>query len=96
MTPPEVITGSTQFDRDIGFFEALKGKATDANGEPFRLFSDFYKVPIQDLINGYTFGSNDGRRQPRRRGPAHRRMGQQRQPVRGGHRSRRHHAVGRR
>jgi hypothetical protein len=55
MTPPEVITGSTQFDRDIGFFEALNGNATDANGQPFSLFTDFYKVPIQDLINGYTF-----------------------------------------
>ena len=59
MTPPDVITGSTQFDRDIGFFDALMGKATDANGEPFGLFSNFFQVPIQDLINGYTFGSND-------------------------------------
>jgi hypothetical protein len=55
MTPPEVITGSTQFDRDIGFFQALAGNATDANGQPFSLFTDFFKVPIQDLINGYTF-----------------------------------------
>jgi hypothetical protein len=59
MTPPDVITGSTQFDRDIGFFDALMGKATDANGEPFGLFSNFFQVPLQDLINGYTFGSND-------------------------------------
>ena len=59
MTPPDVVTGSTQFDRDIGFFDALMGKATDANGEPFGLFSNFFQVPIQDLINGYTFGSND-------------------------------------
>jgi hypothetical protein len=59
MTPPDVITGSTQFDRDIGFFDALMGKATDAHGEPFGLFSNFFQVPIQDLINGYTFGSND-------------------------------------
>ncbi|HEY1842160.1 MAG TPA: hypothetical protein VGG53_18420 [Mycobacterium sp.] len=56
MTPPEVITGSTQFDRDIGFFDALMGKATDANGEPFGLFTNFFQVPLQDLINGYTFG----------------------------------------
>jgi hypothetical protein len=55
MTPPEVITGSTQFDRDIGFFNAITGQATDANGEHFGLFSNFYQVPIQDLINGYTF-----------------------------------------
>jgi hypothetical protein len=59
MTPPDVVTGSTQFDRDIGFFDALMGKATDANGEPFGLFTNFFQVPLQDLINGYTFGSND-------------------------------------
>jgi hypothetical protein len=59
MTPSDVITGSTQFDRDIGFFDALMGKATDANGEPFGLFTNFFQVPLQDLINGYTFGSND-------------------------------------
>jgi hypothetical protein len=59
MTPPDVITGSTQFDRDIGFFDALMGNATDANGQPFGLFSNFFQVPLQDLINGYTFGSND-------------------------------------
>ncbi|BBX45805.1 hypothetical protein GCM10009641_72180 [Mycobacterium cookii] len=59
MTPPEVVTGSTQFDRDIGFFDALMGKATDANGEPFGLFTNFFHVPLQELINGYTFGSND-------------------------------------
>jgi hypothetical protein len=59
MTPPDVITGSTQFDRDIGFFDALMGKATDANGEPFGLFSNWFQVPLQDLINGYTFGSSD-------------------------------------
>jgi hypothetical protein len=59
MTPPEVITGSTQFDRDIGFYNAITGQATDANGEHFGLFSNFFQVPIQDLINGYTFGSND-------------------------------------
>jgi hypothetical protein len=55
MTPPDVITGSTQFDRDIGFFDALMGKATNADGEPFSLFTNFFQVPIQDLINGYTF-----------------------------------------
>ncbi|MFZ1161602.1 hypothetical protein, partial [Mycobacterium sp.] len=59
MTPPEVITGSTQFDRDIGFWEALTGKATDADGQPFSLFSDFYKVGIGQLIHGYTFDATD-------------------------------------
>jgi hypothetical protein len=55
MTPPEVITGSTQFDRDIGFFEALNGTAQNADGQPFTLFSNFFQVPIQELLNGYTF-----------------------------------------
>src|SRR6185312_190957 len=55
MTPPDVITGSTQFDRDIGFFDAIMGRATNADGEPFSLFTNFFQVPIQDLINGYTF-----------------------------------------
>ncbi len=59
MTPPEVITGSTQFDRDIGFFEALTGKATDGDGQPFSLFSDFYKVGIGQLLHGYTFDATD-------------------------------------
>jgi hypothetical protein len=59
MTPPEVITGSTQFDRDIGFFEALTGNAQSADGGPFDLFSNFYKVPISDLIHGYTFSATD-------------------------------------
>jgi hypothetical protein len=59
MTPPDVITGSTQFDRDIGFFNALMGNATDANGQPFSLFTNFFQVPLQDLIDGHTFGSGD-------------------------------------
>jgi hypothetical protein len=59
MTPPEVITGSTQFDRDIGFFEALTGNATDGDGNKFSLFSDFYKVGIGQLIHGYTFDATD-------------------------------------
>jgi hypothetical protein len=55
MTPPEVITGSTQFDRDIGLFHALTGQATTQDGSNFGLFDNWFKVPIQDLINGYTF-----------------------------------------
>jgi hypothetical protein len=53
MTPPEVITGSTPLDRDIGFFETLIGKSGNT------LFSNFYKVPISDLLHGYTFDSTD-------------------------------------
>src|ERR1700736_1780608 len=54
MTPPEVITGSTQFDRDIGFLETISGQRS------FGLFDNWFKVPISDLINGYTFNpTND-------------------------------------
>ena len=59
MTPPEVITGSTQFDRDIGFFEAITGNATNDQGGKFDLFSNFYHVSISDLLHGYTFDATD-------------------------------------
>jgi hypothetical protein len=52
MTPPEVITGSTSIDREIGFLNALTGQGS---GEDFELFQNWFKVPISDLINGYTF-----------------------------------------
>ncbi len=55
MTPPNVITGSTAFDRDIGFFQALSGHATDAQGQPFGLFSNWFQVPLSNLTNGFTF-----------------------------------------
>ena len=55
MTPPEVITGNTGYDRDIGFFEALAGNAQNSTGQPFDLFSDWLKVPLSDLTNGFTF-----------------------------------------
>ena len=57
MTPPEVITGSTAFDRDIGFFDAIIGKATERMANPSRCSATSYQVPIRELINGYTFGS---------------------------------------
>jgi hypothetical protein len=59
MTPPEVITGNTGYDRDIGFLEALNGNATDANNEPFGLFSNWLQVPLSDLTNGFTFTPAD-------------------------------------
>ena len=61
MTPPNIITGSTAFDRDIGFLQALGGTATNSQGQPFSLFSDWFKVPLSTLTSssGYTFGSND-------------------------------------
>jgi hypothetical protein len=55
MTPANVITGGTGFDRDIGFLQAITGQATDANGQPFGLFSNWFQVPLQNLVNGYTF-----------------------------------------
>ena len=52
MTPPEVITGSTQWDRFIGYINALSGQG---NGENFGLFQNWFQVPLQNLINGHTF-----------------------------------------
>ena len=58
MTPPEVITGSTGWDRDIGFFEALQGNATDSNGDPFGLFAHWFQTPLSDLTSGnFVFNS---------------------------------------
>jgi hypothetical protein len=60
MTPPNVITGSTAFDRDIGFFQALDGQATTQGGEPFGLFSNWFQVPLSDLTSGnFTFTPSD-------------------------------------
>ena len=56
MTPPEVITGGAQFDRDIGFFEALPTEA-----QPTRTASRSACSPtstrcrFRTWINGYTF-----------------------------------------
>jgi hypothetical protein len=58
MTPPEVLTGNTGYDRDIGFLAALTGHATDANGDPNGLFTNFFQVPLQNLFNGYLFQAN--------------------------------------
>jgi hypothetical protein len=55
MTPPEVITGNTGYDRDIGFLEALAGNAQNSTGQPFDLFSNWLQVPLSDLTNGFTF-----------------------------------------
>jgi hypothetical protein len=54
MTPPEVITGNTSYDRLIGFFEGLNSQNN------FGLFDNWFHVPLSDLINGYTFNqAND-------------------------------------
>jgi hypothetical protein len=60
MTPPNIITGSTSFDRDIGFLQAFDGTATNSDGQPFSLFSDWLKVPLSDLTSGnFTFNTTD-------------------------------------
>jgi hypothetical protein len=61
MTPSEVITGNTGYDRDIGFFEALAGNAQNSTGQPFDLFSNWLQVPLSDLTspNGFTFTPGD-------------------------------------
>jgi len=60
MTPPNVITGSTGFDRDIGFLQAFFGQATDAHNQPFGLFSNWFQVQFAELANGtFTFGKGD-------------------------------------
>jgi hypothetical protein len=59
MTPPEVITGNTGYDRDIGFFEALAGNAQNSTGGHFDLFSNWLQVPLSDLTNGFTFTPGD-------------------------------------
>jgi hypothetical protein len=52
MTPPDVITGSTGFDRDIGFLESLTGQ------QSFGLFDNWFKVPLSELTSGnFTFNS---------------------------------------
>ena len=71
MTPPEVITGNTGYDRDIGFFEALTGNARNSNGQPFALFSNWLQVPLSDLTSGLHLHPRQrpgpDRPQPRRR-----------------------------
>jgi hypothetical protein len=59
MTPPEVITGNTGLDRDIGFFESLFGNGINSQGEPFGLFSNWLQVPLSDLTSGFTYTPSD-------------------------------------
>jgi hypothetical protein len=51
MIPPEVITGSTNIDRFIGFLETISGQTQ------FGLYDNWFKVPLSDLFSGYTFNS---------------------------------------
>ena len=48
--------------RDIGFLAALSGHGTDANGEPFSLFSNSLQVPLSDLSSAnFTFSPENDR-----------------------------------
>jgi hypothetical protein len=49
IVPPDVITGSTSQDRGVGLFESLLPQ------NQFGLFDNWFHVPLQDLLSGYTF-----------------------------------------
>jgi len=54
IVPTDVITGSTEFDRDIEFLETFTGQ------EPLGIFDNFFTVPLSDLTSGgFTFTSAD-------------------------------------
>ncbi len=53
ITPTDVVTGSTDFDRDIEFLETITGQ------EPLGIFDNFFTVPLSDLTSGFTFNSAD-------------------------------------
>jgi hypothetical protein len=54
IVPTDVVTGSTDFDRDIQFLETITGQ------EPLGLFDNWLKVPLSDLTSGgFTFTSAD-------------------------------------
>lgn len=54
IVPTDVITGSTEFDRDIEFLETFTGQ------EPLGIFDNFLTVPLSDLTSGdFTFTSAD-------------------------------------
>ena len=55
ITPPEVVTGNSSLDRDIGLLEAISGQDKD-----FGLFSNWLQVPLSDLSSGdFTFNTAD-------------------------------------
>ncbi|MBV8291852.1 MAG: hypothetical protein JOY55_08540 [Mycobacterium sp.] len=51
IVPPDVITGITTLDRDIGFLEALSGLTN------FGLFDNWFTVQFSTLATGYTFNA---------------------------------------
>ncbi|ORV40360.1 hypothetical protein AWC02_18450 [Mycolicibacter engbaekii] len=56
MSPVEPITGLTGLDRAINFLVAFSNFPNDDN--QLDLFKYWLKVPLQDLVNGYTFPSS--------------------------------------
>ncbi|MGV0625819.1 hypothetical protein [Mycolicibacter minnesotensis] len=56
MTPVDPITGLTSLDRTLRFFEVFSNFPNDDNQLP--LFSHWLKVPLQQLLEGYTFPSS--------------------------------------
>jgi hypothetical protein len=62
VVPPDVITGITPLDRDIGFFEALSDAnifAHQAGLSNFGLFDNWFTVPLSTLATGFTFDTAD-------------------------------------
>ncbi|WP_343572154.1 hypothetical protein [Mycobacterium sp.] len=54
IVPTDVVTGSTEFDRDIEFLETITGQ------EPLGIFDHWFTVPLSDLTSGdFTFTSAD-------------------------------------
>jgi hypothetical protein len=49
IVPPDEITGTSSIDRTIGFLDSLNPQ----NG--FGLFDNWFQVPLQELLSGYTF-----------------------------------------
>jgi hypothetical protein len=53
IVPPDVITGISTLDRDIGSLEAGWGLTQ------FGLFDNWFQVPLSTLVSGYTFDAAD-------------------------------------
>jgi hypothetical protein len=54
IVPANVVTGSTSIDHTIAFINALDGQT------PSGLFDHIFRVPLSDLLSGYTFSqAND-------------------------------------
>jgi hypothetical protein len=56
VVPPNQITGITDLDRLIGFFESITGHAPSGASQ---IFENWLTVPLSDLTSGYTFTTAD-------------------------------------